>query len=129
MTIRWHDDDEEPLSPAELQRASYERRKYELSRAWLKPTQAPWSANEPRYWNYVAPPGPVANVMIPAAVNPAKGAGPVGPVSTDDPPVSPPSNGGGVALTREEIAEYRAREREEFAERLQKRWIWNLRHM
>jgi hypothetical protein len=126
--IDWWDNDDDPgsLSAAEAKQLSYEQRKRELSRAWLKPTQAPWSANEPRYWNYSAPPGPVANVMIPAERNPSKGSG---PVSTDDPSVSPPSNGGGVALTPEEIAEYRAREREEFAERLQKRWEWSLRHM
>jgi hypothetical protein len=120
MTIRWRDGDDDPgsLSAAERKRLSYERRKYELSRAWIKPPVAPWRAAQPRYWNYVAPPGPVANVMIPAASNPAKGSGP-----------APPSNGGGVALTPQEVAEFRAREREEFAERLRERWIWNLRHM
>jgi hypothetical protein len=46
--------------------------------------------------------------MLPAAMNPRKGSGPVTP---------------------EEIAAFRAAERAAFAERLTERWRWNLYHL
>jgi hypothetical protein len=127
MTIDWWDngDDDDPgsLSESESRQLSYEQRKRALSRAWIAPPSTPWSANEPRYWNYVAPSGPVTNVMTPAAINPAKGAGPVGPPTAG----SLPSNGtGGVALTREEIAEFRARERQRFCWLRDGAGIWSI---
>jgi hypothetical protein len=104
-------DDDEPADPAHLaqlrKRAAYEKRKKDLSRAWISPPVAPWRAAQPRYWND-PPTEPVTAVTVPAAVNPRKGSGP---------------------LTPEEIAEYRAAEREAFAERLRERWRWNLYHL
>jgi hypothetical protein len=96
------------LSPAAARAAAYERHKHELSRAWLAPQRAPWGQTaQPKYWN--SPPvDPVTTVMVPAAINPRKGAGPVTP---------------------EEIEQFRAAERAAFAERLAERWRWNLFHL
>jgi hypothetical protein len=95
-------------SPAEARAAAYEQHKYDLSRAWIAPQRAPWGQpSQPKYWNE-PPADPVTTVMLPAAVNPRKGAGPVTP---------------------EEIEELRAAERRAFAERLSQRWRWNLFHL
>jgi hypothetical protein len=101
MTINWDSDE---LSAAEARRAA---RKRALSRAWIDPPVAPWrAANQPKYW-YEKPEDPVSVITTPAPQNSRKGAGP----------------------TPEEIAEIRAKEREEFAERLRERWQWNVNHL
>jgi hypothetical protein len=85
------------LSAAEARAGAYEQRKHELSRAWIAPRRALWGqTGQPKYWNEPAV-DPVTTVMMPAAINPRKGAGPVTPA---------------------EIAEFRAAERAAFAERL-----------
>jgi hypothetical protein len=95
-------------SPAEARAAAYEQHKYELARAWIAPQRAPWQQTaQPKYWNE-PPVDPVTTVMIPAAMNPRKGAGPVTP---------------------EEIEQFRAAERAAFAERLRERWRSNLFHL
>jgi hypothetical protein len=128
MTIRWRDDDEEPeLTPAERRRAAYEQRKYALSRAWLRPAVSPWEASSPGGTWYAPVQSQVANVMIPAARNVAKGAGLPDPAAPG-PAASDPLRGAGP-VTAEEIAEAKARERAEFAERLRRRHEWNLEHL
>jgi hypothetical protein len=52
---------------------------------------------------------PVETVTLPARLNPIKGSS--------------------VALTPEEIEEFRVAERRAFAERLSQRWKWNLSHL
>jgi hypothetical protein len=51
--------------------------------------------------------GPAEQVTVPAAQNPSKGSG----------------------LTPLEIEKRRREEQKAFAERLQKRWLWNLAHL
>jgi hypothetical protein len=85
--------DEPELSPRE-------KYKKKLARAWLYPAA-------PRYWD-PPPIDPIEQVTVPAAINPAKGSGPV---------------------TAEEIAEFKANEREEFIRQLTERWRNNLFHL
>jgi hypothetical protein len=88
------DDASEPkLSPRE----KYKRK---LARAWM-------NSAAPRYWDE-PPIDPVTAVVVPAAINPRKGSGPV---------------------TAEEIERHRAAEQATFVERLQRRWISNLSHL
>jgi hypothetical protein len=78
----------------------YERHKRDLARAWLTSTA------QPRYWEMPVV-DPVAQVVVPAASNPAKGSGP----------------------TPYEIERHRAAEQAAFVERLRQRWINNLSHL
>jgi hypothetical protein len=85
--------DEPELSPRE----EYKRK---LSRAWLR-------SKPPKYWTE-PPVDPVTAVVVPAAVNPRKGSGP---------------------LTEEEIELFRALQRLEFAAELRQRWQNNVMHL
>jgi hypothetical protein len=86
--------------PDEPELSPREKYKRKLARAWM-------NSNSPRYW--AEPPvDPVTAITTPAAINPRKGSGPVTP---------------------EEIAEFRARERQAFAERISRQWISNLAHL
>jgi hypothetical protein len=92
---------DEPDEPGEAEELSpRDRYKRKLSRAWM-------NSNSPKYWTE-PPIDPVEQVTVPAAVNPAKGSGPV---------------------TAEEIAEFKANEREEFKRQLTERWRNNLMHL
>jgi hypothetical protein len=108
---------EVPRSPGKRRELFYQQRKADLSRAWLAPRRepSPWEATttpmQPQYW---PPTGtaildPVANVVLPAAINPSKGSG--------------------TTLTPEEVAAFRAAERLAFARRLAERWKWNVSHL
>jgi hypothetical protein len=77
-----------------------EKYKRKLARAWM-------NSKSPRYWTD-PPVDPVTAITTPAAINPRKGSGPVTP---------------------EEIAEFRARERQAFAERISRQWASNLAHL
>jgi hypothetical protein len=77
-----------------------ERYKRRLSRQWMQ-------SAAPRNWVEL-PVDPVTAITTPAAVNSRKGAG---------------------AVTNEEIEEFRARERQAFAERISRQWISNLLHL
>jgi hypothetical protein len=90
----------DPPAEPEPALSPYEKFKYDISRAWLR-TAAP------RYWDPQVL-DPVETVTTPSWRNPVKGAGPV---------------------TAEEIAEYKANEREEFKRQLSERWRNNLYHL
>jgi hypothetical protein len=89
-----------PPEEAEPELSPREKYKRKLSRAWL-------NSKSPRYWTE-PPVDPVTAVLVPAAVNPRKGSGP---------------------LTEEEIELFRALQRLEFAAELRQRWQNNLMHL
>jgi hypothetical protein len=93
-------DDPPPDSPEVEQLTPRERHKRAISRAWLTSTA------QPRYWEMPVV-DPMAQVVVPAASNPAKGSGP----------------------TLVEIERHRAAEQAAFVERLRQRWINNLSHL
>jgi hypothetical protein len=96
-------DDPEP----EPQLSPYEQRKHDVVRAWIAP-QTPWGQQaQPKYWND-PPTDPITAVVVPAKINPRKGAG---------------------RVTEAEIAAYRAAEQAAFRERLFRRWQSNVEHL